>query len=240
MGGGSNCFPTLLSFLETAIDGFHYVRHGDNTHYTMRDFGLSAFAVFFSQSPSFLAHQTLMQQARGMNNGRTIFGIQELPTDAQIRNMLDPVSAESLHSVYASTFEYLQSKGVIESFRSFGNTLLVALDGTGYFYSESIHCPSCKVTNHCDGRTSYSHAALMAAVVKPGCAQVIPLAPEFIVPQDGHKKQDCEPVAAKRWISSVAEPLSPLGITLLGDDIYATNPMIKHVLAQELDYIFVL
>ena len=239
MGGISNCFPTLLSFLETAIDDFPDVRRGDNTHYTMHDFTIGAFAAFFSQSPSFLAHQTLMQQARGMNNGRTIFGIQELPCDNQIRNMLDPVNPELLRPVFASTFEYLQSLGVIESFRSFANTLLVAVDGTGYFYSESIHCPSCKVTHHSDGRISYSHAALMAAAVKPGCAQVIPLTPEFIVPQDGHKKQDCEPVAAKRWINSVAGPYSPLGITLLGDDIYATNPMIEHVVDQELDYIFV-
>ena len=119
MGELSNCFPTLQSFLETAIDGFPDVRRGDNTHYTMHDFGLSAFAAFFSQSPSFLAHQTLMQQARGMNNGRTIFGIQELPSDNQIRNMLDPVNPELLRVVFDSTFEYLQSQGVIESFRSF-------------------------------------------------------------------------------------------------------------------------
>jgi len=96
----------------------------------------------------------------------------------------------------------------VERFRSFGNTLLVALDGTGYFRSESIHCDQCSVTHHRDGRVVFSHSALMASVVKPGCLQVLALEPEFITPQDGHQKQDCESVAAKRWIREVAEPFT--------------------------------
>jgi TfoX/Sxy family transcriptional regulator of competence genes len=75
--------------------------------------------------------------------------------------------------------------------------------------------------------------------VKPGCAQVLALEPEFLTPQDGHQKQDCESVAAKRWIGEVAEQLSPLGLTILGDDLYACTPMIQAVLDRELDYIFV-
>jgi len=57
----------------------------------MEDFGLSAFAVFFTQSPSFLAHQQAMQKARGVNNAQSVFGIQEIPSDNQVRGMLDPV-----------------------------------------------------------------------------------------------------------------------------------------------------
>ena len=236
---GGDVFRTLLSFLSTAIDDFPDVRNGANTQYSMHDFAMSAFAVFFCQSPSFLAFQTLMQQSRGMNNGETMFGIQKLPTDNQVRNMLDPVDPNLVRPVFASTFGYLQQQQVIDSFRSFANTLLIALDGTGYFYSESIHCPSCTVAHHRDGRTTYSHSVLMPAIVKPGCPQVIALEPEFIVPQDGHKKQDCERVAAKRWINSRASQYSQLGITLLGDDIYACQPMIEKVQGQEMQYIFV-
>ncbi len=29
---------------------------------------------------------------------------------------------------------------------------------------------------------------------------IIPLVPEFVIPQDDHEKQDCENAAAKRWI----------------------------------------
>ena len=236
---GGEVFRTLQSFLISALDGFPDGRRGRNTRYSMQDIGRSAFAVFFVQSPSFLSHQQLMQQARGMNNGSTLFGIEKLPTDNQIRNLLDPVDPKHLRPVFASLLQYLQQRQVLKQFRSFANTLLIALDGTGFFYSEAIHCPCCTVAHHRDGRISYTHSALMPAIVKPGCSQVIPLEPEFIVPQDGHAKQDCETAAAKRWLHSLAGGYSPLGITLLGDDLYASQPLIQKVLEQELQYIFV-
>jgi len=236
---GGDIFQTLCAFLSTSVESFPDIRQGQNTQYSMKDITLSAFAVFFCQSPSFLAYQRLMEQARGTNNGRTLFGIQKLPTDNQIRNLLDPVEPQLLWSVYQSTFKYLQQQEVVESFRSFANTLLIAVDGTGYFHSESIHCPKCTVAHHRDGRVTYSHSALMPAVVKPGSAQVLPLEPEFINPQDGHHSQDCESTAAKRWIHTLASRYSPLGVTLLGDALYATQNMIKLVLEEELDYIFV-
>jgi hypothetical protein len=76
-------------------------------------------------------------------------------------------------------------------------------------------------------------------MVKPGCPQVIALEPEFIVPQDGHSKQDCESAAARRWLSSVGTRYSPLGITLLGDDLYAVQPIVEAAVAQDMQYIFV-
>jgi hypothetical protein len=220
---GGDIFSVLCSFLTTSIKSFPDIRSGKNTQYSMKDIVLSAFGVFFCQSPSFLAYQRLMQEARGNNNGRTLFGIQKLPTDNQVRNLLDPVDPKLLWPAYRQTFTYLQKQGEIERFRSFADTLLVAIDGTGYFYSESIHCDKCSVAHHRDGRVTYSHTALMPAVVGPDIPQVIPLEPEFVTPQDGHKKQDCETMAAKRWIHSMGNRLSPLGITLLGDALYATQ-----------------
>ncbi len=102
-----------------------------------------------------------------------------------------------MHDFGMSAFTYLQQQQVIESFRSFANTLLNSLDDTGYFCFESIHCPSCAVAHHSDGRTSCSRSVVIPAIGKPGCSQVIPLEPEFIVHQDGHKKQDCEQMGAR-------------------------------------------
>jgi hypothetical protein len=89
----------------------------------LRDIGMSAFAVFFCQSPSFLAFQRLMQQAHGINNAENLFDVHEIPTDNQIRNILDTVEPYLLRSVFHETFRYLQENGTIEAFRSFSNTL---------------------------------------------------------------------------------------------------------------------
>ena len=91
MGGDGSIFSTLLDVLERAIRSFPDKRTGKNIHYSMRDGALAGFSVFFMQCPSFLSHQVLMQQEKGNNNARTLFGIEEIPTDPQIRNLLDPV-----------------------------------------------------------------------------------------------------------------------------------------------------
>jgi hypothetical protein len=47
----------------------------------------------------------------------------------------------------------------------------------------------------------YSHKVnTPPVIVSPKQSQVIPLAPEFITPQDGHGKQDCGLAVASRWL----------------------------------------
>ena len=75
--------------------------------------------------------------------------------------------------------------------------------------------------------------------VAPGNNKAISLPPEFIVPQDGHNKQDCENAGAKRWITQYAPIYKKLGITVLGDDIYCKQPIYTLTLENELDFIFV-
>ena len=236
---GGNVFADVLSLLNETIDTAPDPRSGSNAQYSMHDFLICAFAMLFMQSPSFLAFQRLMQQERGMNNAATLFAVHTIPTDAQIRNILDTLEPQLWRPIFRRVFQYLDGNGVIEPLRDFDNTLLIALDGTGYFHSESIHCPLCTVSNHRDGRVSYAHSVLMPAVVKPHHRQVIPLEPEFIVPQDGHKKQDCEREAVKRWIKQVGSAYSSRSVTLLGDDIYACMPIVRLALKERLHYIFV-
>jgi hypothetical protein len=54
-----------LAYLRQIVGGFPDGRTGDNCSYSMEDIGLGAFSVFFTQCPSFLAHQKTMQQAKG-------------------------------------------------------------------------------------------------------------------------------------------------------------------------------
>jgi hypothetical protein len=231
-------YQKLLGFLGIAISAFPDQRQGKNRHYSVADIARGAFGVFFCQSPSFLAHQQLMEQVQGRNNGRALFGVERLPSDNHIRTHLDAVDPQLLRPAFQQTSEYLIKEKVLEKFRSVGNTLLVALDGTGYFSSESIHCDQCSVARHKDGRMVYSHNVVLAAVVAPKMPHVIPLQPEFIRPQDGTDKQDCEQRAARRWLAEVAPRYSDLDITLLGDAMYATQSLIQEVLDAEMGYLF--
>ena len=128
---------------------------------------------------------------------------------------------------------------MIETYRSVNQTVLIALDGTDYFSSSAIHCPQCSTREHAKGQVRDSHPALTPVVVKPGVDKVIPLAPEFIRPQDGAEKQDCELNAAKRWLADGGDDYSPLGVTRLGDDRYGHEPFCRAVLNQGMNFILV-
>jgi hypothetical protein len=113
------------------------------------------------------------------------------------------------------------------------------MDGTQYFSSQKIHGPCCSSKTHSNGTVTYSHTVVTPVLVKPGSDQVISLAPEFIHPQDGHAKQDCEINASLRWLESRGSRLAALDVTVLGDDLYCHEPFCRALLAKNLEFILV-
>ena len=218
-------FDDLVNHLRTIAGSLQDQRTGNNTKYTMEDITLSAFSVFFTQSPSFLDFQNSMRELEGTDNAESFFKVKHIPTDNHIRNHLDSVSPNSFFPVYKRIFEALKETEIIDSYRSFKSNLLIPLDGTWYHSSKKIHCDKCLHINHKDGSTTYYHSAITPVMVSPGNDKVIALPPEFITPQDGHTKQDCENAAAKRWISQNASEYAALGVTILGDDLYCKHPI---------------
>ena len=83
--------PSLLSGLWTACATFPDRRKGRGGNIAVSDFGLSAFAMFFTQSGSFLSHQRALEKGQGRSNGQTLFGIGRIPSDNYIRDRLDEV-----------------------------------------------------------------------------------------------------------------------------------------------------
>jgi len=186
----------------------------------MEDAALSAFGVFFTQTPSFLAYQRLMEGSKGKNNAQSVFGVHQIPSDNHIRDLLDPVKPEAVFPVFEEILQVLEQQGELRGLHSFADTLLMAMDGTEYFSSSRIHCPQCSTRTLRSGEMHFFHSVVTPVLVCPGQAHVIPLVPEFIVPQDGHDKQDCETAAAKRWLLHHGQRYSALKVTVLGDDLY--------------------
>jgi hypothetical protein len=229
----------LLASLRGRLEGFPDKRRGLNTRYAMADIGMAAFSVFFMTSPSFLEHQRRFEAGDHRSNCESLFGISKIPSDNHIRDMLDAASPERLHPVFADVVGALESSpGGLDSFRRLGGRLLIALDGTEYHCSKKISCPSCSTRRRGD-EIEYHHNMLAATLVAPGHDKVIPLQPEFIVPQDGADKQDCESVAAKRWLAAHGASYAHLGPVYLGDDLFSRQPMCEAVLAQDASFLFV-
>ncbi len=236
-----NCsvFDTLMQAFHALLDRVPDHRTGQNVTYAMKDAVLGAFAVFFMQSPSFLAHQQTVQRTHGRNNAQSLFGVAQLPSDNQIRNLLDPLSPELLFPLFATGWQTLEAAGALTAFDAFQQNRLIALDGTQYFASRKVHCAACSHRTAANGVTTYFHAMLTPVLVAPRQPHAVPLPPEFITPQDGHDKQDCEQAAAKRWITRHAPAFPPDTVTILGDDLYCKQPLCDLLLAHHLNFILV-
>ena len=228
----SRGFNHFIQRLRTAAAALPDGRTGQNILYSMADIGLSAFSVFFTQCPSFLSYQQAMEQSRGRNNASCLFQVGRIPCDNHIRQMLDPVEPSHFFSLFDDLHQAFDQTGVLETMWAAGGTRLIALDGTWYFSSSSkaIHCKNCSSMEHANGQLTHYHSAITPVIVSPGHAQVVPLRPEFITPQDGHAKQDCEIAAAKRWLQANAQRYFTGNDTLLGDDLYAHQPFCRQVL----------
>lgn len=205
---------------------------GNNTKYSMHDAACSAFSVFFTQRPSFLSFQRTLERTTGRSNVHSLFGVHHVPTDVQIRNVLDSVSPAEIAPLIKAVGDKLKDEGRLERYWVLFGTIPLAMDGTDIYSSESrIHCPSCHVTHHSDGGVLYRHIAMTPALVAPGEPRVVALPPEFVVPQDGHAKQDREMAAGTRWIDRWGSHYAPWGLTLLGDALYSNQPYCQKALA---------
>lgn len=249
-------FEDMIASLRNAIGTFPDKRTGKNTKYEMMDAGAGAFSVFFTQCPSFLAHQKMLEERYGLSNAQTLFGMFDVPSDNHIRDLLDTVTPDTLSPVFNDCLHALDESGHLDTFRSGigeNNDLLIALDGTWYFSSSTINCTNCSTKTHKKIMTYY-HGMINPAVVGIGRRQAIALPPEFILPQDGDKKQDCEHKAAKRWIlvhgksqeskesNKLTESISTLvslHVTILGDDLYCHQPMCETLVGNGFNFILV-
>ena len=229
----------LLSFFTRAVATFPDGRTGKNTQYRMLDAALGAFAVFLTQSPSFLAHQQRMQSIHGRNNAKSIFGMATLPSDNQIRNILDGVTPACLNGVFMDCFAMLAESGALSQYHVLDDRFLVALDGTWYTSSQTIRCNQCQTQQQKDETMLYYHSMVTPVVVAPGNPAVIPLLPEYITPQDGHDKQDCERVAAKRWLAKAKPIYGNQPFTIIGDDLYSCQPIVAKIIDAGWQYILV-
>ena len=189
----------------------------------LRDALMSGFAMFSLKCPSLLD----FDKRRAEGNLHTIYGIECAPCDSYLREMLDPVSPEALRPSFKAVFRQLQRGKALEDMVFFKDCYLLALDGTGYFSSKTIHCPSCLTKHHRDGSITYSHQMLGAALIHPERREVIPLMPEPIIHQDGSTKNDCERNAAKRFIAQLRHDHPHLKFIVTEDGRSSNAPPIE-------------
>jgi hypothetical protein len=204
--------------------------------YSVHDCLLSAFAMFHLKYPSLLQFDHACQDTDKLNNIRSLYGVENIPCDTTMRERLDPLSLEPIHTAIHDMIGMLQRSQSLQNWNFLG-TKLVSLDGTGFFSSTSVHCSSCCEKHHRNGTVTYHHQMLVGSIVHPDQKQVFPLLFEPISKEDGAVKNDCERNAAKRWLRHYRQLYPNMPTTVVEDGLSSNAPHIRALQEARCHYI---
>ena len=219
-------FDPLIRQIRLRAKQLPDTRNASDCSYSMADAVMSAFALFALKDPSLL----FFQERRNDENMKSLFRILNIPSDTQMRAILDPLEPDLFRPFFNDVFRQLQRGKALEPYTFHQGCYLLSMDGTGYFSSKKIHCESClQKKNSKTGEITYQHQMLGAAVVHPDHKQVIPLAPEPIIKQDGDNKNACERNAGKRLLQKIRDEHANLKMIVVEDGLASNAPHIRHL-----------
>jgi hypothetical protein len=227
---------TLEAMISLASQTFAPIldsRRPERVDYSLHDTLMSGFAMMFFQHPNLLEFQRKMKQRRTRCNLETMFGVHDVPSDTQMRDILDGVPVELIRALLPALFEKIRRAGWAKDFTSTlssgedqGVYYTLMLDGSDYFHSTRLQCPACLQRQDSTGQRHFRHTVVSATLVKAGSHRVLPLDVEEVRNEEGQDKQDGEIKAAKRLITRLRHEHPQMPLVIGGDDLYCHEPFI--------------
>lgn len=230
-------FEALRNLVSSRVQKISDSRMQGKIDHELHDCCLSSLAMMFFQDPSINQFQKRLQKAVHKNNLQTLFNVKTIPKESQMREVMDSIPSTELEPIFADLLKPLQRGKQLEKFKVFKNSYFIPIDATQYFSSGSISCPNCLHKTHKNGKTTYYHQVLAAAIVCPGIKQVIPISPEPIQNSDGTTKQDCEINAGKRILKKIRSNHPKLKIIIGGDSLYSKQPFLTALKDNHMSFI---
>ena len=231
--------PVLYQTVRESFSQIPDHRAQKNVIYPLVDILSSSLAIFLFKFQSLLKFIEKNNDPFYGHNVKTLFQVTKIPSETQLRDIIDPVNPELLRPTYDKILSNLQRGNVLKNFTVLG-LYPIALDGTGYFSSSNTHCPQClvkKSRSQKDDEYTYHHQMLAASIVHPIQKQVIPLFPEPIMNHDGSLKNDCERNASARWIFKFRQHHPKMPALILEDSLASNVPHLKVLKENDCRYV---
>ncbi|MCB0555155.1 MAG: transposase [Phaeodactylibacter sp.] len=216
----------LHKFMAKQFRGFTDTRD-ENQSISMQDALMSGYAVFSLKDPSLLQFNN--ERTNREENLKAVYKVNKAPSDSAMRGILDEVELKEMKKVYAGLAKKLRGAGILEAYSYISGHTAVSIDGVHHYSSEKIKCCQCLECIKSNGKTEYRHSLLCAVIVHPDKKEVLPIANEPIVKQDGNTKNDCEANAAKRLIPQVKKLLPKEKVVIVEDALSANGPHIREL-----------
>ena len=179
-----------------------------------------------------------------IENVKKVLGLEtleELPHYNTINNFLSRLDLVELETIRTYMIKDLLKKRSLEDYRINGKYWGIIFDGTGLFFFNERHCEHCLEKVYKKGtaeeRTVYMHHVLEAKLVAGD--MVFSIGSEFIENEsEGVLTQDCELRAFYRLAAKIKETYKRLPICILGDSLYACEPVFQMCEDYGWKYIF--
>lgn len=214
-------------------------RQSSKSTISIHDAMMSGFACMHFQDSSLLQFQIRMQEEQHSNNLKTLFNVDKIPKETQMREIIDGVDSNYFREIFKDFYLRLQRGKHLEQYQLLPKLYYFPIDGSQYYSSKEINCEQCLVKNHKKESPTYSHQVLQGGIMHPDCSQVIPFMPEEIANSDGASKQDCEMNAAKRFLAKLRQDFPQLGLIIGGDALFSKQPIIEDIRNLRMHYLFV-
>lgn len=157
--------------------------------------------------------------------------LEELPHYDTINDFLSRLDTNELEEIRFNMIQEMFKKRCLEKHRVQGKYWAIIFDGSGLFSFSEKHCEHClrrESTDQKTGekRTIYMHHVLEAKLVVGN--MVFSIGTEFIENEsEDVKKQDCELKAFYRLAKKIKTQFKRLPICVLGDSLYACEPVFQ-------------
>ncbi len=168
--------------------------------------------------------------------------LEELPHYDTINNFLKKLNPKEIEKIRHYMIGELFKKRCLEKYRLIDKYWTIAVDATGIASFSERHCKHClkkeyrnKETGKIE-KTIYFHYVLEAKLVVGD--MVFSIDTEFIENEETYEKQDCELKAFKRLAERLKKNYKRLPICILGDSLYAVDPIFKLCEENNWKYIF--
>lgn len=180
-----------------------------------------------------------------IENIKKVLGTQALeepPHYDTINDFLSKLNSEELEKIRTYMIKALLKKRCLELYRILGKYWPIIVDASGVHTFQEKHCEHCLRREYKDkekGETKvvYMHHVAEAKLVVRN--MVLSIASEFIENESEEvSKQDCELNAFKRLAKKIKQTFKRLPICLLGDSLYACEPVFDICEQNNWKYLF--
>ncbi|NLC66583.1 MAG: transposase family protein [Clostridium sp.] len=235
-------------FFKELIPNLRYIK--DNRHQSYIEY--STDIIFFVLiMKNVTALQSMNQMTTEFNKDKCINNVaktlgyqdlEELPHHDTINNFLKKLNPNEIEKIRNYMVKELLKKRCLEHYRLLEKYWTIAVDATGLASFKERHCENClkreyvnKETGEIE-KTIYFHYVLEAKLVVGD--MVLSIDTEFIENEEFYEKQDCELKAFKRLAERLKKNYKRLPICILGDSLYAVDPIFKICNKNNWKYIF--